>query len=56
MQQIAYSCQLSSVQSVLYGVPQGSVLGQLLYILYRAELVLVVNRHGLSLQHADDSQ
>jgi len=57
VQQIAYSSQLSSVQSVLFGVPQGSVLGPLLYVLYTAELALVVDRHGLSLhQYADDTQ
>jgi len=56
MQQIAHSCQLSSVQSVLFGVPPRSVLDQLLYVLYRVELALVVNCHGLSLQHADDTQ
>ena len=44
-QQIAYSGQLSSVQSVLFGVLQGSVLGPLLYVLYTAELALVVDRH-----------
>jgi len=54
-QQFAYS--LSSVQSVLFGVPQGSVLGPLLYVLYTAELALIVDRHGLSLhQYADDTQ
>ena len=59
-QQIAYSGQLSSVMSVLFGVPQGSILGPLLYVLYTAEqpeLALVVDRHGLSLhQYADDAQ
>jgi len=56
-QQIAYSGQLSFVQSVLFVVPQGSVLGPLLYVLYTAELALVVDRHGLSLhQYADDTQ
>jgi len=56
-QQIAYSGQLSSVQSALFEVPQGSVLGLLLYVLYTAELALVVDRHGLSLhQYADDTQ
>jgi len=56
-QQIAYSGQLSFVQSVLFRVPQGSVLGPLLYVLYTAELALVVDRHGLCLhQYADDTQ
>ena len=42
--------------SVLFGVPQGSVLGLLLYVLYTAELALVVDRHGLSLhQYAEDT-
>jgi len=57
MQQIAYSGQLSSVQSVLFGVLQGSVLGPLLYVLFAAELALVVDRHGLNLhQYADNTQ
>jgi len=56
-QQIAYSGHLSSVQSLLFGVPQESVLGPLLYVLYTAELAVVVDRHGLSLQqYADDTQ
>lgn len=56
-QQIAYSGQLSAVQSVLYGVPQGSVLGPLLYVLYTAELHQLVQRHGVNMhQYADDCQ
>ena len=37
-QQVAYHGQLSPVESLLYSVLQGSVLGPLLFILYIAEL------------------
>ena len=56
-QQIAYGGELSSIQLVLFGVPQGSVLGPVLCILYTAELFDVVARHRLHLHmYADDSQ
>jgi hypothetical protein len=56
-QQIAYNGQLSTTQKVLFGVPQGSVLGPLLYVLYTADLANVVARHGLHMhQYADDIQ
>ena len=40
-----------------FSVPQGSILGLLLYVLYTAELFHVVARHQLRLHmYADDSQ
>jgi hypothetical protein len=56
-QQVAYAGRLSPIQAMLFGVPQGSVLGPLLYVLYTAELSQIVARHGLQLhQYADDCQ
>ena len=56
-QQVAYNGQLSSKRSVQYGVPQGSVLGPLLFVLYTAELHNIVAAHDLRLhQYADDCQ
>jgi len=49
--------QLSPVQPVLYGVPQGSCLGPLLFVLYTSKLSQVVAKHRLTLhQYADDCQ
>jgi len=45
------------MMDVLFGVPQGSVLGPLWYILYTANFTHVIARPGLSLhQYADDCQ
>jgi len=49
--------QCSVLTNVIYGGPQGSVLGSILFILYTTDLASIVAEHGLSLrQYADDSQ
>jgi len=55
--QVAYDGKLSATQALRFAVPQGSVLGPLLYVLCTAELSHVVARHGMRLhQYADDIQ
>ena len=47
----------SSVRSLRFGVPQGSVLGSLLYLLYTAPLGDLIRWHDMEFRlYADDTQ
>ena len=47
----------SKVKELRYGVPQGSVLGPILYLLYKSPIKDIIRRHGLNHHlYADDTQ
>ena len=47
----------SSISKLRYGVPQGSILGPILFSIYMLSLGEVIRRHGISFHfYADDSQ
>ena len=56
-QSVWYNGQMSDVVALRYGVPQGSVLGPNLFVMYTAEAIAIASRHGFSAHaYADDLQ
>ena len=54
---VSFNGEQSKTTRVYYGVPQGSVLGPLFFLLYTAEVFAIVKKHGLmSHGYADDLQ
>ena len=56
-QQVFYQGSLSRIGRLEFGVPQGSVLGPLLFLLYTSGLFRLIENHGLvAHSYADDTQ
>ena len=56
-QSVSINGTLSTPSPVLYGVPQGSVLDPILFVLYTYPMFTIVNTHSLSHHSfADDNQ
>jgi len=57
VQQVCTTMSSSMPSAVLFGVPQGLILGSILFLLYTADLLQLVKRHHLMPHgYADDTQ
>ena len=57
LQKVSMNNTISSAQEIKYGVPQGSVLGPILFSLYASKLAEIMEAHGVKYHlYADDTQ
>jgi len=56
-QKVHVGGQYSTSSAVYHGVPQGRVLGRILFLLYTADVPVIAGRHGVGIHsYADDTQ